>query len=300
MRNAYALVAAVCVLAGAVMTGAERPFAYSEVVVPGAVVTNAQGINAGGTIVGSYRDSTNRTHGFVWEQGVVTTIDYRDAAGNLAAFTDARGISPGGDIVGSYRMSGEPAVNAHGYLLTKDGTFLNIDFPGHTNTIPQRILADGTILGCRHDHDTMTTMRGIRITSSGDNDEIHEEATMHNGATPDSSYIVGLFTNMMTGRVEGYVFENGILSPFIVPGSTQTAAWDVNPRGEIAGVFTDAAGAVHGFVRDGNKYLRVDVPGARITRAFGINAGGDVVGAFVDTSGITRAFLASRTRRHQQ
>ena len=295
-----ALVSAVCVLVAAVIVQAERAFVYSEVVVPGAVLTNAQGINAGGTIVGFYRDAAGRTHGFVWEQGAVRTIDYRDAAGTLAAFTDARGISPGGEIVGGYRMAGEPAVNVHGYLLKTDGTFVNVDFPAHTNTIPQRVLADGTILGCRHDHDLMTTMRGIRISSSGDYDEIDEEASMNNGATPDSSLIVGLFTNMMTGRGEGYTVEDGVFTPFVVPGSTQTAAWDVNPRGEIAGVYTDTAARVHGFVRDRNKYLSVDMPGARITRAFGINAGGDVVGAFVDTAGVTRAFLASRTRGHQK
>jgi len=293
-----ALVSAVGVVVAAVIVQAERAFVYSEVVVPGAIFTSAQGINAGGTIVGFYRDAAGLTHGFVREQGAVRTIDYRDAAGTLAVFTDARGIGPGGEIVGGYRMAGEPAVNIHGYLLKTDGTFIKVDFPAHTNTIPQRILPDGTILGCRHDHDLMTTMRGIRISSSGDFDEIDEQATMHNGATPDSSLIVGLFTDMMTGRGEGYVVDDGVFTPFVVPGSTQTAAWDVNPRGEIAGVYTDAAARVHGFVRDRNKYLAVDVPGARITRAFGINAGGDVVGAFVDTAGVTRAFLASRTRGH--
>jgi uncharacterized membrane protein len=285
--------------AAAVIVRAERAFVYGLVMVPGAVFTNAQGINPGGTIVGFYRDGVNRTHGFVWEQGVVTTVDYRDAAGNAAVYTDARGISPGGEIVGTYRMSGEPAVNFHGYLLKKDGTFVNLDFPGHTNTIAQRILPDGTVLGCRHGNDTMATMRGIRIRS-GESDEIDEFASMNNGATPDSSLIVGLFTNMMSGRGEGYVIEDGLLMSFVVPGSSQTAAWDVNPRGEIVGVYTDAAGVVHGFLRDDNEYVTLDVPGARATRAFGINPGGDVVGAFVDSANVTRAFVATRTRGHRR
>ena len=285
---------AVCALVSVAVVGTERRFAFSEVVVPGAVFATAQGINAGGDVVGIYRDAAARTHGFAWEDGAVTTIDYPGAA-----YTDARGISPGGDIIGAYRMPGEPAVNFHGYLLKKDGTLLNIDYPNHTNTIPQRILSDGTILGCRHDHDLMETMRGIRMGAGG-NEEIDEFASMHNGGTPDASLIAGLFTNMMTGRGEGYVVEDGQFTPFVVPGSNFTAAWDVNPRGEIVGVYRDAANRFHGFVRDGQDYVTLDVPGATATRAFGINAGGDVVGAFVDVAGRTRAFVASRTRGHQQ
>lgn len=290
-----ALTVGACLAATVTAVQADRrSFVYNEIVVPGAVFANGQGLNARGDIVGIYRDAAGRTHGYLWDGGQVTTIDYPGAA-----YTDARGISAQGDIVGAYRMPGEPAVNFHGYLLRKDGTFSSADYPGHTNTIPQRILPDGTILGCRHDTDLMTTMRGIMMGRRG-NDEIDEFASMHNGATPDSELIVGLFTNMMTGRGEGYVIENGEFTPFVVPGSNLTAAWDVNPRGEIVGVYRDFANRFHGFVRDDDEYVTLDVPGATATRTFGINAGGDVVGAFVDTAGVTRAFLASRTYRHHK
>jgi hypothetical protein len=104
---------------------------------------------------------------------------------------------------------------------------------------------------------------------------------------------------MMTGRGEGYLVDAGQFTPFVVPGSRSTAAWDVNPRGEIVGVYQDAANRFHGFVRDGDDYDSLDVPGATATRAFGINAGGDVVGAYVDGTGRTRAFIAIRTRSQQ-
>lgn len=267
-------------------------FDYAEVVVPGAVFTNAQGINAGGDIVGIYRDVAGRTRGFVWRQGEVTSIEYPGAM-----LTEARSISPSGEITGTYRMPGEPPVNVHGFRLTRDGTFVNVDYPGHTNTIPQRILPDGTIVGCRHDADQMTTMRGVMIMPDGSVTETDAFASMHNGATPDRRMVVGLFMNMMTNRSESYVIEDGEFSEFMVPGSTLTSAWDVNARGEIVGVYRDAANRFHGFLRIGDRYLSVDVPGATATRTFGINAGGDVVGAFVDNTGRTRAFIGTRTRR---
>lgn len=265
-------------------------FEYAEIVVPGAVVTNAQGINAGGDVVGFYRDAAARVRGFLWQQGRVTVIEYPDAV-----LTEARGISPGGEIIGTYRMAGEPPVNVHGFLRKRDGTFARIDYPGHTNTIPQRILPNGTILGCRHDHDLMNTMRGIAILPDGTTSETDAFSSMHNGATPNGKRVVGLFMNMMTNRSESYVIENGEFTAFIVPGSNLTSAWDVNPRGEIVGVYRDSSNRFHGFVRNGDQYLTLDVPGATATRAFGINAGGDVVGTFVDTAGRVRAFIATRT-----
>lgn len=268
----------------------QNGFDYTEIIVPGAVLANAQGINAKGDVVGIYRDAAAKVRGFVWQDGVVTPIEYPGAV-----LTEARGISPSGEIVGTYRMPGEPAVNVHGFLLTLDGTFVNVDYPGHTNTIPQRILPDGTILGCRHDHDLMDTMRGVAIMPDGTAIETDTFASMHNGATPNGKTIVGLFMNMMTNRSESYVIENGEFKEFVVPGSSLTSAWDVNPRGEIVGVYRDADNRIHGFVRHGDHYLSVDVPGAAITRVFGINAGGDVVGNFVDTAGRTRAFIGTRT-----
>jgi uncharacterized membrane protein len=263
-------------------------YTYTTIDYPSTTTTAtvAWGINAGGDVVGEYFDAGGR-HGFLLRNGVFSPIDFP------GALTSARGINAGGDIVGIYRRPNEPPVNAHGFLLTRQGDFVRVDFPGHTNTIPQRILSDGTILGCRHDNDTMDSMRGIMIDRSGPS-EIDAFASMHNGATPDRRLIVGLWTNMMTGRQEGYVIDDGEFTSFVVPGSTSTAAWDVNPLGEIAGVHVNAAG-VHGFVRGGDEYVSIDFPAATATRAFGINARGDVVGSYV-LGGRTFGFLARRNR----
>jgi uncharacterized membrane protein len=268
----------------------DRGYTYSTIDYASLTTTAtiAWGINAGGDVVGEYFDAAGR-HGFLLRNGVFTPIDFPA----LGALTSARGINAGGDIVGVYRRAIEPPVNAHGFLLTRQGDFVNVDFPGHINTIPQRILADGTILGCRHDNDTMGSMRGIMIDRSGPS-EIDEFASMNNGATPNRQRIVGLWTNMMTGRGEGYIIDDGEFTSFVVPGSTSTAAWDVNPGGEIAGVYANGP-VVHGFVRSGDEYVSIDFPGATATRAFGINARGDVVGSYV-IGGRTFGFLARRNR----
>lgn len=264
----------------------DATFAYTTVDVPGAIATFAWGINAGGDIVGSYTDGSSRIHGFVREADAYTTIDYPGAAR-----TEARGIGPAGDIVGLYVMPGEPLVNTHGFLLTKHGEFVAVNDPPHTSTIAQRILPDGTILGCRHDQDTMGSMHGIAVTRDGI-EELAQPTTMNNGATPNGRRLTGLFTDMMDGLTKGYVVEDGVFTPFMVPGSNVTAAWDMNPAGEITGAYRDAAFRFHGFVRLGDRYATLDFPGATATRAFGINAGGDVVG-FYRAGGRNHGFIAT-------
>ena len=267
---------------------ADPSFDFTTIDVPNALSTSASGINPRGDIVGSYVDANRRAHGYLLRDGVFTTIDFPGAAG-----TEARGIGPSGDIVGTYWLPGEPAVNVHGYVLTKHGEFVAVNYPGHINTIAQRILPDGTILGCRHDNDMMASMKGVVITRS-DSVEMSEFASMTNGGTPDHRRTVGLYTNMMMGRQEGFLVDDGVFTPLVVPGSMLTAAWDINPAGEIVGVYRNAAG-IHGFLLLDDSYTSIDIPGATITRAFGINPGGDIVGTYV-AGGKTHGFLGTRTQ----
>ena len=93
MRTSSVAVAlAVCLSGSIAPLGADRrSFEFSEIVIPGATLTNAQGINAAGDVVGIYRDAAGRTHGFLVRNGEVTTIDFPGALS-----TEARGISPDG------------------------------------------------------------------------------------------------------------------------------------------------------------------------------------------------------------
>jgi hypothetical protein len=96
-------------------------------------------------------------------------------------------------------------------------------------------------------------------------------------------------------RGEGYLISDGRFTPLLVPNSRSTAAWDMNARGDVVGVYQSADNAFHGFVLTEAGYTTLDFPGATATRAFGINARGDVVGHYV-LGGVTRGFLARRVR----
>ncbi len=262
--------------------------AFSSIDFPGAVLTNAQGINPGGDIVGFYNDTLGKQHGFLLSEGNFTSIDYPDAMN-----TSARGISPGGNIVGSFEVAPGGPANVHGYLLS-GGTFTEVQFPGYLGTIAQRIGPNGNIYGCNHNTDMKGSMHGM-VYSDGAYTQLNVPASMNNGATPDGNTIVGLYTDLTTGLTHGYFVREGNFQPFDVPRSNFTQAWDINPARNVVGLFQDTAGKFHGFLLSGGAFTSIDYPGAIATRAFGINPGGAVVGSYLDSGGKTHGFLRKVT-----
>jgi probable HAF family extracellular repeat protein len=81
-------------------------FSFTQIDVPGAVMTEARGINDAGQIVGLFDDSTGG-HGFLDTGGSFTQIDVPGAFGTVAS-----GINDAGQIVGSFNDS----TGAHGFL----------------------------------------------------------------------------------------------------------------------------------------------------------------------------------------
>jgi hypothetical protein len=291
-------------LALAVSSAQAQGYNYVSIDYPNAIRTRTFGISPGGVIVGDYRDSSGALHGFLLVGGRYVTVDVPGTLiGSTGVLpTGARGINPVGDIVGFYFVPPGSSSDCtvaftppcqKGFLLHR-GTFSTVLFPGHEGSIPQRITPTGNIYGCYHDLDYMGSMFGFTRTASGTFNTNNVPASMNNGATPDGSTIVGLYSDlsMMPSHDHGYVIQNGNFQPFDVPDSTLTWAWDITPSGSIVGEFRDAAGVFHGFLRTAAGYTSIDFPAAIGTHAIGINPGGAIVGTYTDTNNATHGFLA--------
>jgi len=285
-------------------SAAEPAFNFVSINYPGAVLTQAEGISPDGDIPGLYVDSSGVVHGFLLHRGVFSTIDYPGSA-----YSDLRATTPGGDIVGNYSMPGEnpgyvftpggAPVNIHGFVLKRDGTFIPLPpYPDHPNMITQRILPDGSVLGCFHNLDFGSWMRGFVLRDGvytgldGTLDGLSLPSSMNNGATPDLGQIAGFFMDMGTNKRPSYVIQNGSLSLFDYPSASvvSTRAWDMNPSGAIVGDYRDATG-VHAFLLENGSFASLTFPGATVTQARGINPGGAIVGWYTDATG-THGFLA--------
>jgi uncharacterized membrane protein len=306
-RNRFFAIFIGVALSLGIAAGAPPTFTYTSIDHPNAKSTSAFGINARGQIVGAYTGQAEVspvTHGFVLTGNDFMTIDYPGAVA-----TQARGINPRGDIVGTHQgpdlLTPGFGGDIHGFLLRAGDSLPEpVDYPGHMNTIVQRITATGQILGCYHDHDMMGSMYGMLVSDGnyvaldGTENGVDMSASMNNGGTSDAGVITGLYFDMIAGKARSYVLTGGTFTPFDVPGSVATSAWDMNPSGEIVGTYVDASLKTHGFLMTGGEFFSIDFPaqGVKRTQGFGINPRGDVVGVYVDAAGVTHGYLLTRTR----
>jgi hypothetical protein len=86
-----------------------------------------------------------------------------------------------------------------------------------------------------------------------------------------------------------------------VPGARGTEAVKLNDRGQVLGVYTDAAGAFHGFVLTRGRLVSFDAPDqGDFLLPFDINTRGQIVGYTVDdpvTMAGARGFLLAKGAR---
>lgn len=85
---------------------------------------SAKAINDRGQVVGSYYGSDNNTHGFIYANGLLTTLDIPITLGDNTFLT---GINSNGQVVGSYYQKADPYYR-HG-ILYSNGTFTTVDRP---------------------------------------------------------------------------------------------------------------------------------------------------------------------------
>jgi probable HAF family extracellular repeat protein len=242
---------------------------FTALDVPGAVTTEARGINNAGQIVGFFEETAMgvvQQHGFLYSRGRFTQFDVPGASATAAAdinnagrrddFQDDQSGRAGrvavrhreGQITGSFST----VTQGHGFLLA-EGSFTTFDVPGAVST-----------------------------SASGINDRGQIVGEFNTPANP-------------TQRRHGFLRDtSGGLTTIDVPGATDTTANGINNLGQIVGTGTVVVGQQeHGFFRDTTgTFTQLDVPGTMRTDANGINNAGQIVGAFIDSAGI-HGFLAT-------
>jgi probable HAF family extracellular repeat protein len=126
---------------------------YTFLDFPGATLTAATGINDAGQVVGDYRDSSGKLHGFYWDDGRFLTFDVPFPEATATAPT---GINNVGQIVGFYFDNDvtEAFLNGHAHgFLYDHGFFTSVDFPDATATLPVDSNDRGQIMGIYTDND---------------------------------------------------------------------------------------------------------------------------------------------------
>ena len=243
---------------------------------PNAISTRAFGINNNGSIVGSFRDASNRSHAFVYDGRNFTQLDYPGAVR-----TFAYKINDAGQLVGAYV---DTVGLTHGFSYFR-GKFTPINFPGSIDNtaIARGINSRGDIVGM---YDlTVDITHGF----------IYQDGQYHTLDTPfaqqtdvldinDLGEISGYFwDDPFNGPFPGFLLDRNGFSRFNFPASSDTFIWSVNNQGSHAGTFFDQFFGFDGYV------MIHDYPHEVYTPVFGMNDTGQIVGSsfeiFCNSSG---------------
>jgi hypothetical protein len=252
-------------------TSVSVAYQYAPIVFPGARVTNVNGINNANVIVGSYYDSQDFVHGFIYRSGKYTAVNFPGSTE-----TEVLGVNDNGDIVGTYQLPGP--LNFHGFLR-HGSAYASIDDPkAAIGTIAFGINRYGTIVGSYDNaHGFVYQNGGFR----------NLDAPQTSGEPPDTQlnginnlgWIVG---QVFTGGIwRGFWVENGHIHFIERAGSTDSEVTGVNGHGDIVGCHDEQAGFVSFFAGNYGSTAQTYPPEQRIVScASAINYARAIVGNY--------------------
>lgn len=199
----------------------------------------ASGINTHGDAVGGYCtppgcNPTAALHGFIYNHGEFSIIDYPQSGATTAAY----GINDLGQVVGGYCSGpyacpvGAFAMTTYGFLDVQ-GAFTAINYPGAQATQPNSINDSGVIVG------TYT------INNDGANSFIYQNGAFqilrfpgsestHAASINNKGIIAGSYQDQQL-NVHGFIYKSGKFFTVDHPNTSSTSLDGINDHGVIVG-----------------------------------------------------------------
>lgn len=287
-------------------------FSYAPINVPGAVATEARGINNNGEIVGFYKTAACTdydinvpscpTKGFKYVNGTYIKLMVPNSVS-----TAILGVNDLGDLVGFYKKSDS---TQHGFIWYHTNVVKTIDYPNAPSgevTVAFGINKAGRVVGglwvIKPSFGTFPA--GGWVWANGTFSNMNP---FTNGAAGPCCWSVngiansGVITGEMFQADRFYAwFKQGSDDDFFLYKNTDTFAMGVNSNADIVGRTSSGSFfAPHIEANEGTNdatetaptFKVVAYPNAASTEAFGVNNLKAVVGAYTDSAGKQHGFLA--------
>jgi probable HAF family extracellular repeat protein len=211
----------------------------------------ASGINSHGAVAGGYCLTgctyPQSQHGFIWDNGIFTTIDYPGAMS-----TGAYGINDHGQIVGGFcsinSVCAGYVINPTQHAFLDDhGAFTELDFPGVSiaGTQANAINNAGQIVG------TYSSLTGLHsfLYQNGVYKTIDDPNAVWTSAMSINNHGV-IAGNYQDGHVNvhGFIYQNGKFTTVDHPDTGATGLSGINDDGVIVGPWAPPKGGFANFI----------------------------------------------------
>jgi hypothetical protein len=226
--------------------------------VPGATLTYGFGIDNHAVVTGSYYDAGGNSHGFVYQDGAVNTVD--GPTSNPPLSQAALYNINDQDWAGAQYIDDSGVFRAAIYNVNTEAWYTLPAIPGTGYNAAGGVNSRGVVAG------NWTTDPTV--------------ATGNQGWTFDPK--AGSYSFFDVPGVDKVNYIGTIVN-------------DTNNAGVVAGYYTDGNGVFHGFTKTGDQFQTIDVPGANYTVLQGINNEGDVSGIY-HVGDVRHGFVLTRTR----
>lgn len=255
---------------------------FTTIDVPGASITQINGINTAGDMVGFYgQNGIGPDSGFLYSNGAFTSFDYPGQT-----VTVPGGINDSGLIVGYATQNADQRRFVVAFLY--DGaTFTTFKDGNNQATYGQGINNAGIVVG--------------RVGSLGATKGFELVNGRYKTINFPGQYIYGLANGINNhGLVVGftdydaYVYKSGKFRKTDFAGAQQTAAMGSNDNGVVVGWYNPiGTNEYHGFALKSGKYVSFSYPGAVWTFATGINKSGQIVGTYTSDKVVFHGFVTN-------
>lgn len=287
-----------------------QTFSYAPINVPGALATEARGINNNGEIVGFYRITSCQdtdikvpscpVKGFKYVNGSYIKLMVPNSTS-----TAIMGVNDLGDLVGFYTKSNG---SRHGFIWFHTNIVKTIDYPNppfQEVTVPFGIDKAGTVVGglwaINPSAGTFAEGGWVWVNGTFSNMNPFDK----NSAGPCCWSVNGIANS---GVIVGEVFQADNHQAFYKAGTDEdffltqrdTFGMGVNSGNDMVGYSAGGWFAKNIEADEGTgdakeaaaSFITVKYPSSSTTRPFGVNNLRAVVGAYTDSSGKQHGFLA--------
>lgn len=246
---------------------------FTTMDVPGASITQPNGINTAGDIVGFYGQSASGIlGGFLCHNGTFNFFNYPGQDETIPG-----GINDSGLIVGSATQIPSERTTVVGFLY--DGAnFTTFKDGSNVATYGLGLNNAGVVVG---EAGTLFSTNAFELVN-GHYKTINFPGSYNYGfanSVNSQGLVVGWTISGVTDL--GYMVKSGRVRDVSIPGAQRTAALGVNDDGIVVGWYNPTTtNDYHGFALKNGKHFSFDYPGAVWTFATGINKSGQVVGTY--------------------
>lgn len=267
-------------------------------------------------------------HGYLWQSGKFTTIDYPGAPQVPYGGSGAAGINDRGDIVGVYidkngfqhvYRRARPAWCAAEDDAACKVVYTSIDVPGaaqtsHINfefgpglgTASVGINNPGSIVGLYATHGRWSNGFLLANGIYSEIDDHKSDHTAGNGSTcfainDEGTAACDYQTQDGPGAariVHGFLYRDTDFTPVFVPGSTAgglgTQINGINSSKWVVGVFSNNTSPLNGLIWINGTFFTLNWPGALGSEVHSINGRGDITGGYYPNEKSAHGFVGFR------